>query len=77
MSALASNSMINPESAKIYTIFFPTAPSKDDTDLVDKIKLIVALKKLKVSTILTVTDSPYVNVMYGDVLNDPPDNYKI
>jgi hypothetical protein len=44
-------------------------------DLIDKIKLIVALKKFKGSTILTVTDSPYVNVMYGDILKDPPDNY--
>jgi hypothetical protein len=44
-------------------------------DLVGKIKLIMALKKLKDSTILTVTDSPFVNVMYGDMQKNPPDDY--
>ena len=44
-------------------------------DLVGKIKLIQALKKFKDSTILTVTDSPFVNVIYGDVLKNPPDDY--
>jgi hypothetical protein len=44
-------------------------------DLVQKIKLIQALKKFKNATILTVTDSPYVNVMYGDVLKDPLEDY--
>jgi hypothetical protein len=44
-------------------------------DLVEKIKLITALKKFKGSTILTVTDLPYVNVMYGDLLKKPPDAY--
>jgi hypothetical protein len=44
-------------------------------DLADKIKLIRALKRMKSEHILTVTDSPYVNVMYGDVLKSPPANY--
>lgn len=44
-------------------------------DLADKIKLIRALKRLKSEHILTVTDSQYVNVMYGDVLKSPPASY--
>ena len=44
-------------------------------DLVGKIKLIKALKKMRGSTLLTVTDSPFVNVMYGDRLKNPPQNY--
>jgi len=44
-------------------------------DLVDKIKLIRALKRMRSEHILTVTDSPYVNVIYGDVLKSPPANY--
>lgn len=44
-------------------------------DLIDKIKLLRALKQMKSEHILTVTDSPYVNVMYGDVLKHPPANY--
>lgn len=41
-------------------------------DLVDKILLIKALKRMKSDRILTVTDSPYVNVIYGDVRKNPP-----
>jgi len=44
-------------------------------DLVDKIKLIRALHRLKSEHILTVTDSPLVNVTYGDILKNPPPNY--
>ena len=44
-------------------------------DLVDKIKLIRTLKKMKGKKILTVTDSRYVNVIYGDVLKNPPPQY--
>jgi hypothetical protein len=44
-------------------------------DLVDKVKLIRALHRLKSEHILTVTDSPLVNVTYGDVLKNPPPNY--
>lgn len=44
-------------------------------DLVDKIKLIRTLKRMKSEHILTVTDSQYVNVMYGDVLKHPPPRY--
>jgi hypothetical protein len=44
-------------------------------DLADKIRLIRALKRMKKEHILTVTDSPYVNVTYGDVLKNPPADY--
>jgi hypothetical protein len=44
-------------------------------DLVEKIKLIKALKKLRDSTILTVTDNPFVNVTYGDALKQSPQKY--
>jgi len=44
-------------------------------DLVAKIKLIKALKRMKHERILTVTDSPYVNVTYGDVLRNMPSDY--
>jgi len=44
-------------------------------DLVEKIKLITALKKLRASTILTVTDNPFVNVTYGDALKQSPEKY--
>ena len=44
-------------------------------DLVDKIKLIRTLKRMKSEHILTVTDSQYVNVIYGDVLKHPPPRY--
>ena len=37
-------------------------------DLADKIKLIRMLKQMKSERILTVTDSPHVNVTYGDTL---------
>jgi hypothetical protein len=44
-------------------------------DLVDKIKLIRMLKRMKSEHILTVTDSAYVNVTYGDVLKNMPPDY--
>ena len=44
-------------------------------DLADKIKLIRTLQRLKSEHILTVTDSAYLNVMYGDALKYPPANY--
>jgi hypothetical protein len=44
-------------------------------DLVAKVKLIKALKRMKHERILTVTDSPYVNVTYGDVLKNMPPDY--
>jgi len=44
-------------------------------DLVAKVKLIKALKRMKSERILTVTDSPYVNVTYGDFLKNMPPDY--
>ena len=44
-------------------------------DLVAKIQLIKALKRMRHEHILTVTDSPYVNVTYGDVLRNMPPDY--
>jgi hypothetical protein len=44
-------------------------------DLADKIKLIRALKQMRTEHILTVTDSRFVNVIYGDVLKNPPERY--
>ena len=44
-------------------------------DLVAKIKLIRTLKRMKSERILTVTDSKHVNVIYGDVQKNPPQNY--
>ena len=44
-------------------------------DLVDKIKLIAMLKRMKSEHILTVTDSQHVNVIYGDYRKNPPPNY--
>ncbi len=44
-------------------------------DLVEKIKLIRTLKRMKGKKILTVTDSEHVNVIYGDVLRNPPPRY--
>ncbi len=44
-------------------------------DLVDKIKLVRTLKRMKREHILTVTDSPYVNVTYGDVRSNMPEDY--
>jgi hypothetical protein len=45
------------------------------TDLIAKVKLIRALKRMKGEHILTVTDSPRVNVIYGDLLKNPPPDY--
>jgi len=44
-------------------------------DLVAKAKLIKALKRMKHERILTVTNSPYVNVTYGDVRKSMPPDY--
>ncbi len=44
-------------------------------DLADRVKLIGMLKRMRTERILTVTDSPYVNVTYGDTLKNMPDNY--
>jgi len=45
------------------------------SDLADKIKLIGALRRMRTEHILTVTDSKHVNVIYGDVLKNPPPDY--
>jgi len=44
-------------------------------DLVEKVKLIRTLKRMRNEHILTVTDSPYVNVTYGDLRKNMPANY--
>jgi hypothetical protein len=44
-------------------------------DLADKVKLIRTLKRMRKERILTVTDSPYVNVTYGDVRKNMPASY--
>jgi hypothetical protein len=44
-------------------------------DLAEQVLLIRALKRMRHEHILTVTDSPYVNVMYGDMLKNPPPQY--
>jgi len=44
-------------------------------DLVAKTKLIKALKRMRHERILTVTDSPYVNVTYGDALRNISPDY--
>jgi len=44
-------------------------------DLADKVKLIRMLKHMRKEHILTVTDSPYVNVTYGDVRKNMPADY--
>ncbi len=44
-------------------------------DLTEKIKLIRALRRMRSEHILTVTDSKFVNVIYGDALKYPPPEY--
>lgn len=44
-------------------------------DLADKIRMIQMLRRMKSERILTVTDSEYVNVTYGDLLNYMPADY--
>lgn len=44
-------------------------------DLVEKLKLIAMLKRMRKEHILSVTDSPYVNVTYGDLRQNMPANY--
>ncbi len=53
----------------------PKVTERMFTDLADKIKLIRALKRMKREHILTVTDSKLVNVIYGDMLKNPPPDY--
>jgi hypothetical protein len=53
----------------------PAVPERMFSDLVDKIKLIRMLKRMKSEHILTVTDSQYVNVTYGDLLRNMPRDY--
>lgn len=53
----------------------PKVTERMFADLADKIKLIRALKRMKREHILTVTDSKLVNVIYGDLLKNPPPDY--
>ena len=53
----------------------PAVAERMFADLIDKIKLIRALKRMRSEHILTVTDSQFVNVIYGDVLKNPPARY--
>ena len=53
----------------------PAVSERMFADLIDKVKLIRALKRMRSEHILTVTDSQFVNVIYGDVLKNPPARY--
>ncbi|MBM4090417.1 MAG: hypothetical protein FJ276_13495 [Planctomycetes bacterium] len=53
----------------------PEVSERMFNDLVDKVKLIRTLKRLREEHILSVTDSPYVNVTYGDVRKNMPADY--
>ena len=53
----------------------PSVSERMFQDLVAKVKLIKALERMKHEHILTVTDSPYVNVTYGDALRNMPPDY--
>ncbi len=53
----------------------PAVSERMFLDLADKVRLIKALKRMKHERILTVTDSQYVNVTYGDVLRNMPPGY--
>jgi hypothetical protein len=53
----------------------PAVSERMFRDLADKVKLIRTLKRMKSEHILTVTDSQYVNVIYGDVLKNSPPRY--
>jgi hypothetical protein len=53
----------------------PEVPKQMFADLVDKIRLIGMLKRMKNEHILTVTDSQYINVTYGDLLRNMPSDY--
>ena len=44
-------------------------------DLADKVRMIQTLRRMKSERILTVTDSEYVNVTYGDLLKYMPIDY--
>ncbi|MCC6862495.1 MAG: hypothetical protein IT158_28220 [Bryobacterales bacterium] len=53
----------------------PAVSERMFQDLAAQIKLIGMLKRMKSEHILTVTDSKYVNVFYGDLLKSPPARY--
>jgi hypothetical protein len=53
----------------------PEVPERMFRDLADKIRLIRMLKRMKSEHILTVTDSQWVSVVYGDQLKQPPAPY--
>jgi hypothetical protein len=53
----------------------PAVSERMFRDLANKVKLIRMLKRMKTERILTVTDSPYVNVTYGDALKNMPAGY--
>jgi hypothetical protein len=53
----------------------PEVAERMFSDLAEKIKLIRAIKRMKQEHILTVTDSPFVNVIYGDMRRNPPPDY--
>lgn len=53
----------------------PDVPKRMFDDLVAKIKLIRTITRMRSEHILTVTDSPFVNVIYGDVKNNPPPDF--
>ena len=53
----------------------PDVSERMFSDLVEKVKLIRTLKRMKTERILTVTDSKYVNVTYGDLLRKMPADY--
>lgn len=53
----------------------PVVADRMFQDLAGKVALIQMLKRMKSERILTVTDSRYVNVTYGDLLKNMPPDY--
>lgn len=53
----------------------PAVSERMFSDLADKVKLVKMLKRMKTEHILTVTDSRYVNVTYGDHRKNMPADY--
>lgn len=53
----------------------PKVSERMFTDLIEKVKLIRALKRMRSEHILVVSDSKFVSVVYGDVLKQDPDGY--
>jgi len=53
----------------------PSVSERMFQDLAAKVKLIKSLKRMKHERILTVADSPYVNVTYGDALKNISPDY--